>query len=111
MAKDALLVENITLEELKVIFGEIVENQLKKHLNKSPPPNPIEEIYLTRKEVCAKLNICMATLHYKTKDGILTGYRFGGKVLYKKTEIESALKEMGIKRHLIVKPSKIVKWT
>jgi len=36
----------------------------------------------------------MATLHYWTKDGILQGYRIGGRVLYKAAEVVDSLHEI-----------------
>ena len=53
-----------------------------------------EEGYRTRKETAEMLNISLPTLNHYTKKRILTGYRVGVRVLYKQSEIESALSQI-----------------
>ena len=55
---------------------------------------PKEELYRTRKETAEMLNISLPTLNQYTKKRILTGYRVGARVLYKQSEIESALTQI-----------------
>jgi excisionase family DNA binding protein len=57
-----------------------------------------EEGYRTRKETAELLNISLPTLHHYTKKGILTGYRVGVRILYKQSEIESALTQIKYER-------------
>jgi excisionase family DNA binding protein len=52
------------------------------------------EAYKTRKETAEMLNISLPTLNEYTKKGILKGYKVGVRVLYKLSEIESALSQM-----------------
>lgn len=59
---------------------------------------PKEEGYRTRKETATMLNISLPTLNEYTKKRILTGYRVGVRVLYKQSEIESALVKMKFAR-------------
>ena len=59
---------------------------------------PKEELYRTRKETAEMLNISLPTLNQYTKKRILTGYRVGARVLYKQSEIESALTQIKYKR-------------
>ncbi len=59
---------------------------------------PKEEGYKTRKETAEMLNISLPTLNQYTKKRILTGYRVGVRVLYKQSEIESALVKMKFAR-------------
>ena len=59
---------------------------------------PKEEGYRTRKETAKMLNISLPTLNEYTKKRILTGYRVGVRVLYKQSEIESALVKMKFAR-------------
>ena len=47
--------------------------------------------YDTRKEVCAALKISLPTLNRLSKNGTLRAYRIGGRVLYRKDEINQAL--------------------
>lgn len=60
---------------------------------KSQQPLPVET-YLTRKQTAKELNVSLTTLSEYTKRNLITGYRFGVRVLYKKNEIEAALTKM-----------------
>ena len=57
-----------------------------------------EEGYRARKETAEMLNISLPTLNQYTKKRILTGYRVGVRVLYKQSEIDSALVKMKFAR-------------
>ena len=73
----------ITPEELiQPIFDYIDQKiyQLKK-----------PEEYLTRNDVLDLLSIKSATLHKWTRNKILQSYRIGGRVLYKRSEIEESI--------------------
>ena len=59
---------------------------LKKHFE---PKTPNE--YLTRVEVAEMLKIDLSSVHNWTKKGILTSYQCGGRVYFKRAEIESAI--------------------
>ncbi len=52
---------------------------------------PQAEKYLTRKETADQLNVSLPTLNEYTKRGLITGYRFGVRVMYKQCDIEAAL--------------------
>lgn len=58
-----------------------------------PKPDPPER-YLTRKETAKLLQISLVTLSEWSKRGILQSYRLGGRIRYKLTEIDEALKEV-----------------
>jgi hypothetical protein len=59
-----------------------------------PQDTPQVEKYLTRKETAGKLNVSLPTLNEYTKRQYITGYRFGVRVLYKQSEIETCLKKI-----------------
>ena len=60
-----------------------------KHLQ---PKEPNE--YLTRVEVAEMLKIDLSSVHNWTKKGILTSYQIGGRVYYKRAEVETAIVEL-----------------
>lgn len=60
--------------------------ELKKHFQ---PKTPNE--YLTRVEIAEMLKIDLSSVHNWTKKGILTSYQIGGRVYYKRNEIETAI--------------------
>ena len=73
----------ITPEELiQPIFDYIDQKlyQLKK-----------PEEYLTKQEVAEMLSIKATSVHNWTKNKILQSYRIGGRVLYKRSEIEESI--------------------
>jgi len=68
-------------------------------LPKEPPTQiPPAVKYLTRKETAVNLKISLPTLNEYTKRNLITGYRFGVRVLYKQSEIETALTKMNFGR-------------
>jgi excisionase family DNA binding protein len=73
--------------------------QMLPHLNHfKPQDTPPAEKYLTRKETADQLNVSLPTLNEYTKKGLITGYRFGVRVMYKTTDIEASLKNMNYGR-------------
>ena len=94
-----MIKENILLSQLS--FNELVEAISNDVLVKmqpllKPDMQPVQsEKYLSRKEVAILLKVSLPTLNEYTKDQVVKGYRVGGRVLYKQSEIESSLK--GIK--------------
>lgn len=73
--------------------------QLLPHLKEFKPqaPSPAAK-YLTRKETAEQLNVSLPTLNQYTKRNLITGYRFGVRVMYKTTDIEASLKNMNYGR-------------
>lgn len=87
-----VILHSTSLKDFTEIIGNIVEDKLRNF--KQDPKKPTNGEYATRREVCDTLKISLATLHYYTKDGTLKGYRIGGRVLYKWSEIEQSVKEI-----------------
>lgn len=75
----------LTTDEL----SNIISDCLKKHFK---PKEPTE--YITRAEVSDMLKINLSSVHNWTKKGILTAYQIGGKVYYKRAEVEGAIVEL-----------------
>ena len=79
----------ITPDELKdlILVGIKAEFQdLKKHFQ---PKQPTE--YLTRNEVAKMFKIDLSTVHNWTKKGILTSFQIGGRILYKRDDVEKEI--------------------
>ena len=71
---------------------DLIKSQLqdlKKHFQPKEPND-----YLTRVEVAKMLKIDLSSVHNWTKKGILTSYQIGGRVYYKRSEIENAIIEL-----------------
>jgi len=89
---EKIILHSTSLKDFQTIIGDIIEDKLRQFKPEPPPPTNGE--YATRRDVCERLKISLATLHYYTKDGTLKGYRIGGRVLYKLAEIEQAVKQI-----------------
>ena len=69
------------IESLKSELAEIKLNLQPKEPTK----------YLGRKEVAELLNVNISTIHNWTVKGILTALQIGGRIYYKKADIEAAM--------------------
>ena len=87
---NSVIIENIDVESLQNIISEAIKNELQ-NLNTKEPTTPKKGVYGSRKEVAKELRITLPTLHEYTKNGTLKGYRIGGRVLYKWTEVFESL--------------------
>ena len=87
------MVQLITLsvEDLQSIIknavGEVLQNSQPQQKENN------EDSYLTRQQVAGYLHLSLTTLDTYTKEGLLTSYKIGHRVLYKKSEINSSLWE------------------
>ncbi len=54
--------------------------------------NLSEDVYLTRKEAGVYIKLSLPTLHLYTKKGLLKAHKIGRRVLYKKSELDAAMK-------------------
>lgn len=75
-------------ENNKPIFEYIDKkiNDLKKHLQPKEPTT-----FLTRTEVAELLSVDLSTVHNLSVKGTLQKYQIGGRVLYKRKEVENAI--------------------
>lgn len=67
-----------------------LQERLQSQRNNTIPENE----YITRQETAKKCKISLPTLSEYTKIGVLPGYRFGSRVLYKAAEVDAALKHI-----------------
>lgn len=87
------MVQLITLsvEDLQSIIknavGEVLQNSRLQQKEDD------EESYLTRQQVAKQLHLSLTTLDTYTKEGLLTSYKIGHRVLYKKSDLDSSLLE------------------
>lgn len=86
----------ITLQTFEVAdFEKVINKALGKAFKDFPLHQKKEKLeLLSRKETAKTLCISLPTLNQWTKDGVITAYRIGNRVLYKIEDIKSALKEI-----------------
>lgn len=69
---------------------EFIKNELKEIKNNFTPKEPAQ--FVTRKHVMTEMLHCSAaTLHKLSTQGVLTKYQCGGRVLFKRSEVEEAI--------------------
>ncbi|MEB3005603.1 helix-turn-helix domain-containing protein [Capnocytophaga sp. G2] len=76
-------------EQLQAAIIEGVRKELNELKKDFQPKEPT--VYLSRQEVKQMLGINLTTLNNWTKKGILTSYGIGGRVYYKRHEVEKAI--------------------
>jgi excisionase family DNA binding protein len=94
MVKQVIQIENLEAADLLnrldklegVIFALCTQPQ--------PAANTVTD-YITRKEVARLFKVSVVTVHDWTKKGVLTAYKIGNKVFFKRGEVESALVQKG----------------
>ena len=92
------LFTNFEEQELRDLIKECIESTLGVTLSQpAPSPATTPKPYYTRNETADLLHLSLPTLGKMTKEGRIKGHRLGGKVLYKFTDIEDALKEMRVR--------------
>uniref|UniRef100_UPI0030BDF5B1 helix-turn-helix domain-containing protein n=1 Tax=Riemerella anatipestifer TaxID=34085 RepID=UPI0030BDF5B1 len=81
-------VQGVTANELIKAIATAVKNELQ-----APEPQPVESHDLMhKKEVAKMLRVSLMTINNWTKQGLLTSYRIGNRVMYKKDEVLQSLK-------------------
>lgn len=68
---------------------EFIKSELTSLKIELQPKTPTK--YLTRQEVAEMFQIDLSTVHNWTKKGRLISYGIGGRVYYKRSEIENAI--------------------
>ena len=73
--------------------------KLLPHLHGLKPKETLTtDKYFTRKETAKQLNVSLPTLNEYTKRCLITSYRFGVRVMYKQSDIETALTKIDYRR-------------
>ncbi len=89
MKKKLIQVYEIDPEEFKNEILEGIEKLLGEFSKKFTPKEP--EIWLSRKDVCELLGVSIVTIHNWSKEGILTAYKIGSRIRFRKSDIDQTL--------------------
>ena len=85
---EQIILSGLTLEQLGQMIGDKIKEVFDlKEQTKKQTSSAKEAKYITRKETAKLLHISLPTLNEWTKDGTLTSYRIGTRVLYKPEEV------------------------
>lgn len=81
---------NLQLPEQLQSDINLIKSELAEIKKKFEPKKPTE--YITRQYIADEMLHCdISTVHNLTKKGLLTKYAIGGRVLYKRKEVENAI--------------------
>lgn len=72
-------------------FDKAIIRAFKEYLH---PPKASDDDMMSRKQTAKMLCISLPTLHDWTKEGLIKAYRIGNRVLYKKIDVNQALKQV-----------------
>jgi hypothetical protein len=71
---------------------ESLKNDLAEIKSNLQPKEPTK--YLGRREVAQMLDVNISTIHNWTVKGVLTALQIGGRIYYRKKDVEAALIEL-----------------
>lgn len=84
----------LSLQELQTIIRQAVATELKVVNMKTPTPKEQLDEILTRDEVSKLLKVSMTTLFHWNNQEILTNYKVGNRVYYKKSDVMGKLNNL-----------------
>jgi len=83
-----IFLSEITTDELRDMISQSITVALK---NQNGQKKQTEEKLLSRREAAELLDVSLPTLGEYTKTGKVKGYRLGGKIKYKQSELLDAM--------------------
>lgn len=87
-----IIIQELNKEELISLFDERLAKALRKVSEQVSDPDDL----LSRQEAARHLKLSISSLHAYTKSGKLIGHRIGGRLLYKRSDLDRALKSTKI---------------
>ena len=90
---NSIILEQVNLHQLENIISIAVKKGIELQVSQTTTTTEQTEL-LTRNEVCNLLHITLPTLHQWTKEGVVTGYRIGTRIRYKRAEILATLNKV-----------------
>ena len=90
MQNNAILLQNLTVEQLQQLIGTSVRNGIQE-LQKELQTKDNSEELMTREETCKFLKIDSSTLWAWTNNGKVKAYGIGARRYYKKSELMECL--------------------
>ena len=79
----------VSTDELQSLVSNVLESKLNDFKRNFKPIEPNE--YLSRSEVAKMLSVNESTIFNWKKRGILSAFQIGGRVFYKRKDVEDAI--------------------
>ncbi len=93
--QNQVILNGISLEQLKDEFKAIVRKEVQQILIELPPTTTESSPeFITRKETAKILGVSLPTLHEWTKNGTIPAQRIGSRVRYKRSDVYASLKSI-----------------
>ena len=89
MQMEQILFTQVPIADLQGYIAQTIKEQFDAIRKAETVPDPDE--LLTRKEAARYLGLSLPTLHEYTQRGIVTAYRLGSRVRYRRGELLNAL--------------------
>lgn len=90
MNTNSILLQNLDVEQLTTLMGNVFETKLKDFQKNQNTQNENEDL-LTREQVLALLQINASTLWHWQNKGRITVYKFANKCYYKRSELMATI--------------------
>jgi excisionase family DNA binding protein len=94
--QNSVMIHNVTVDELYEKIRTTVRDEI---IFQKSCETVGDKKFLTRRETATRLRITLPTLNTYTKQGVLTGVRFGYRVLYREEDVNAALKEIPTRKY------------
>ena len=88
--QNSTILNNVSPQDLQTIIESAIDSRLTPLLNKLSSKPESNEL-LTRNEVCEIFKIDLSTLHHWRKKGKIKASGIGGRVYFKRLDVEAAL--------------------
>lgn len=85
---NSTILNNVSPEDLKEMIESALDSKLAPLLNSNTDGNEL----LSRNQVCEMFQIDLSTLHLWRKKGRIKASGVGGRVYFKRSDVEAALK-------------------
>lgn len=89
-----IYLNELSLEELKALFGEVVREELLKQIKPTPP----DEKFYSKQEVCSLLNLSLSSLNSYIKQKRIIAKRLNGRVILLHSDVMNSLKTIGAEK-------------
>lgn len=91
------ILSQVPIADLQGYIAQTIQRELSVYLKAEPAPDPDELV--TRKQAAQYLGLSLPTLHDYTVRGVVTAYRVGSRVRYRKGDLLNCLLKVQTVKH------------
>jgi excisionase family DNA binding protein len=94
---EQVIFSQVPIADLQGYIAQTIQRELSVILKADPAPDPDELV--TRKQAAQYLGLSLPTLHEYTMRGLVTAYRLGSRVRYRKGDLLNCLLKVQTVKH------------